>query len=322
VAAEMKAISAFCSGLGKRLRNLYRKGIIGKITIYAVLILISYQFIYPILRMISFAMMSESDIMNPSVTWIPRGFTFNNLRLAAQTLNLSQTLTGSLMFTTVLAVSQTFVSALTGFAFARFEFPGKKFWFLMVLMTFIIPAPVVIIPRIMMFTSIQESWGPQMIGTPIPQVMMALFGQGVYSTVLILISYNFTRMIPRSLDEAAAIDGANPFQIFVHIVLRLSVSTILVIFLFSFVWNWNETYLTATFLRGRLPLLPQRLAMFDEMFSSYGQGGGSSQDPQFRLNEAYKMAGTLISILPLLITYLFVQRHFIRGIENAGITGE
>jgi len=306
------------------LQRLYRKGIIGKITIYVILILISYQFLYPILRMISFSMMSERDIMNPSVTWIPKSMTFNNLRVAALTLNLRETLVGSLWFTLVLSVCQTFVSTLTGYAFARYEFPFKKFWFLMVLMTFIIPLPVVIIPRIMIFTSIQESWGIQMIGTPIPQIVLSLFGQGVYSTVLILISYNFTRMIPQSLDEAAAIDGANPFQIFIHIIMRLSISTILVIFLFSFVWNWNESYLTTMFLRGRISLLPQRLVMFDDMFSRFAQsgGGGSGQDAQLRLNEAYKMAGTFISIIPLLTIYLFVQRQFIKGIENAGITGE
>jgi multiple sugar transport system permease protein len=293
-----------------------------KVLIYASLILISYQFLYPILRMLALAMMSERDIIDPSVTWLPKGLTMNNLLLAARTLDLGKTLTGSLWFSSLLALSQTFVSALTGFAFARYAFPGKRFWFVMVLLSFIIPTPVVIIPRVMMFTTVQESTGWQMIGTPFPQVAMSLFGQGIYSAVLILICYNFTRMIPPSLDEAAAIDGANAFQVFVHVVLRLSVSTLLVIFLFSFVWNWNESYLTSTFLRGKIPLLPARLSLFDSLFESYGQGSGTSQSPQFRINEAYKMSGTLIAILPLMIMYLFVQRRFIKGIENAGITGE
>jgi len=304
------------------LRRFHGGRLIGKIVIYAVLILISYQFLYPILRMISLSIMSERDITDPSVTWIPRSMTFNNLRVAALTLDLRKTLTGSFLFSAALALCQTFVSALTGFAFARYEFPGKRVWFIMVLLSFIIPTPVVIIPRVMMFTGVQESWGPQLIGTPIPQILLAIFGQGVYSAVLILISYNFTRMIPRALDEAASIDGANAFQVFVHVILRLSVPTLLILFLFSFVWNWNESYLTTTFLRGKIPLLPQRLVMFDSLFESYGQGSGSVQSPQFRINEAYKMAGTLISILPLLAIYMFVQKHFIKGIENAGITGE
>ncbi|MCL2662190.1 MAG: carbohydrate ABC transporter permease [Oscillospiraceae bacterium] len=302
--------------------NWIKKGHLTKIVIYVILILVSYQFIYPFMRMISLSLMSSRDIMDPSVTWIPRGASFSNLRVAILTLDLERTLIGSLWFSSVLAICQTVVSAMTGFAFARFEFPGKRFFFIMVLLSFIIPAPVVIIPRMMMFVNLQEAVGTQMIGTPIPQILMTLSGQGIYSAILILISYNFTRMIPRSLDEAAAIDGASPFQIFVHIILRLSISPILVIFLFSFVWNWNESFLTATFLRDNLPLMPGRLAAFDNLFASYGQTSGAAVSPEFRLNEAFRMSGTLIAIMPLLILYLFVQRQFIRGIENAGITGE
>jgi multiple sugar transport system permease protein len=94
--------------------------------------------------------------------------------------------------------------------------------------------------------TMQDSLGIQMIGTIWPQTLMAFTGQGVFSAILILIFYNFTRMIPPALDEAAAIDGANAFQTFYHIILKLSVTTILVVFLFAFVWNWNETQITTT----------------------------------------------------------------------------
>ena len=125
-------------------------------------------------------------------------------------------------------------------------------------------------------------------------------------------------MIPRVLDEAAMIDGAGPLQVFYHVVVRLSMSTVLVVFLFSFVWNWNETYVTGTLVAGTIELLPAKLNLFDQQFDSLISSAGSA----FRLNEAYKMAATLISILPLIILYLFVQKQFIQGIENTGITGE
>ena len=95
-------------------------------------------------------------------------------------------------------------------------------------------------------------------------------------------------------------------------------STVLVVFLFSFVWNWNETYVTGTLVAGTIELLPAKLNLFDQQFDSLISSAGSA----FRLNEAYKMAATLISILPLIILYLFVQKQFIQGIENTGITGE
>ncbi len=86
----------------------------------------------------------------------------------------------------------------------------------------------------------------------------------------------------------------------------------------SLVWNWNETYITSTLLRSGLQLLPIQLGVFDSEFASSIQASGDV----FKINEAYKMSATLISITPLLILYGFVQKRFIQGIENTGITGE
>jgi len=289
--------------------------------IYVALILISYQFLYPLLRMIMTSMMSQDDIINPTVNWLPQSGSFGNLRMAVRVLNLRVTLVNSILFSGALALCQTLVSAMTGYAFARYQFKLKNFWFIMVILTFVLPTPVMLIPRTMMAVSVRETIGIQMIGTPYPQMLMALTGQGIFSAILILIFFNFFKLIPRALDESAAVDGANPMQIFYHIILKLSLSTILVVFLLSFLWNWNETYITNTFIRGLIPLLPSRLAMFDSIFESYATAGPLSLEQQ-RINEAYKMSATLISILPLFIMYLVVQRQLIRGIESAGITGE
>ncbi len=170
----------------------------------------------------------------------------------------------------------------------------------------------------MLFVTMQEAIGHVLIGTIYPQVLMAILGQGVYSTVLILIFYNFFNLIPKSLDEAAMIDGASALQVFYYVVIKLSASTILVVFLFSLVWNWNETYITSTLLRSGLQLLPIQLGVFDSEFASSIQASGDV----FKINEAYKMSATLISITPLLILYGFVQKKFIQGIESTGITGE
>ncbi|MCL2276740.1 MAG: carbohydrate ABC transporter permease [Treponema sp.] len=292
--------------------------------IYIALILISYQFLYPLLRMLMTSLMSQEDIINPTVNWLPKSGSFGNLRTAVRVLELQTTLVNSILFSGLLAVCQTLVSAMTGYAFARFKFKFKNFWFVMVILTFILPTPIMLIPRTMMAVSMREILGVQMIGTIFPQMMMSITGQGIYSAILILIFFHFFKLIPRALDEAAAIDGASPVQTFYHVILKLSLSTILVVFLFSFVWNWNETYITNTFIRGQIQLLPPRLAIFDSIFEQYASvGGGSSMNQeQQRINEAYKMSGTLISIVPLFILYLIVQRKLIKGIESAGITGE
>ncbi len=292
-------------------------GLASRIVSYVLLISISYVFLFPLLKMLSTSTMSPNDIINPEVDWIPEKLSFSNFITAYHVLQMPQTLFNSIWYSGVLAAFQTIVSALTGFAFARYEFRLKKFWFSMVLLSFIIPLPVVLIPRIMIFVSVQSSTGIQLIGTIIPQLVMAMFGQGVNSAILILIFYNFFRLIPPALDEAAHIDGASAFQVFWHIIVKLSIPSIVTVFLFAFVWNWNETYTTGTFLRGAIKLLPIQLSVFENVFANLapaipGQEGAN------RVNEAYRMAATLISMLPLLITYVFAQRQFIEGIENTG----
>lgn len=270
--------------------------------------------------MISMALMSGKDIIDPSVEWLPKHLSINNLKVAAQVLNLKKTLFNSIWFSALLAAAQTLVSALTGFALSRFRFRFKRIWFILIILSFIIPVPLLMIPRLMLFIQAQGILGVKLIGTPIPQVLMALLGQGVNSTILILIFHNFFNMIPYSLDEAAMIDGAGQFQVFFQIAMKLSASTVLVVFLFSFVWNWNETYISGTLVRNSIELLPAKLNIFDSVFQTYASS--TRGNAQFRINEAYKMSATLISIVPLLILYAFVQKRFIEGIENTGITGE
>ena len=291
-----------------------------KLCIYFVLICISFTYLEPIFRMISMALMSGKDIIDPSVEWLPKHLSINNLKVAAQVLNLKKTLFNSIWFSALLAAAQTLVSALTGFALSRFRFRFKRIWFILIILSFIIPVPLLMIPRFMLFIQAQGILGVKLIGTPIPQVLMALLGQGVNSTILILIFHNFFNMIPYSLDEAAMIDGAGQFQVFFQIAMKLSASTVLVVFLFSFVWNWNETYVSGTLVRNSIELLPAKLNIFDSVFQTYASS--TRGNAQFRINEAYKMSATLISIVPLLILYAFVQKRFIEGIENTGITGE
>lgn len=294
---------------------------IGKIVIYFLLICIGYIYLEPIFEMVSKSIMSSTDIIDPSIEWIALNPTLDNFGVAARVLKMPGSLINSILFSAGLAILQTIVAAMTGYALSRFKFRGKGIWFTMILLAFIVPVTVLMIPRLIIFITAQNTLGMQLIGTPIPQILMAIFGQGVNGTILILIFWNFFNLIPYSLDEAAMIDGAGPFQVFFHIAMRLSVSTVLIVFLFAFVWNWNETYQTATYLGGTMDLLPLKLSTFDSMFSSNASSGMGSEG-MYKINEAYKMAATLISIAPLLLLYACVQKQFIQGIENTGITGE
>ena len=296
-----------------KLKRLKAVNIISKFAIYFVLICIGFIFLEPIFEMISKSIMTTKDLIDPSITWIAKHATLDNFKNAIGTLDIPTSILNSIWYSALLAIAQTFVSATTGFALSRYTFRGRNFWFVMLIMAFILPVPLLTVPRIMMFSTVESILGFKLINTVVPQFLLALLGQGTYSTMLVLIFYNFFNMIPKSLDEAAMIDGAGSLKVFYHVAIRLSISTILVVFLFSFVFNWNETYTTNILTGDALELLPGRLSLFDN---------GSTANAVSELNEAIKMAATLIAIAPLLVLYACVQRQFIEGIENTGITGE
>lgn len=285
--------------------------IVSKFAIYFVLICIGYVYLRPIFEMLSKSIMTAADLIDPSITWIAKHATFENFSKAVTTLNVPASLINSIWFSALLAIAQTVVSAMTGFAFSRYTFKGRNIWFVMLILAFILPIPLLTVPRLMIFDTFYTLTGIKLIGSAGPQLIMAILGQGTYSTMLILIFYNFFNMIPKSLDEAAMIDGAGSLKVFYHVAVRLSAATILVVFLFSFVFNWNETYSTSVFLRNAVELIPGKLALYN---NSAGVSDG--------VNEAQRMAATLISIAPLLVLYSLVQKQFIQGIENTGITGE
>ena len=296
-----------------KLKRLKAVNIISKFAIYFVLICIGFIFLEPIFEMISKSIMTTKDLIDPSITWIAKHATLDNFKNAIGTLDIPTSILNSIWYSALLAIAQTFVSATTGFALSRYTFRGRNFWFVMLIIAFILPVPLLTVPRIMMFSTAESILGFKLINTVVPQFLLALLGQGTYSTMLVLIFYNFFNMIPKSLDEAAMIDGAGSLKVFYHVAIRLSISTILVVFLFSFVFNWNETYTTNILTGDALELLPGRLSLFDN---------GSTSNAVSELNEAIKMAATLIAIAPLLVLYACVQRQFIEGIENSGITGE
>ena len=308
------------------INNLYvKRRKIGKYTsqaiIYVLLITISYVFLYPLFSMISLSFMSPSDIINPEIDWIPQSLYFGNFKISIVVLDGFKALFNSFWFSGFLAIAQTVVSAMTGYAFARYNFKFKKLLFTLILVSFIIPVPLILIPRIMMIVWAQGALDTVLLGTVIPQFTMALLGQGVNSAILILIFFNFFKMIPNVLYEAAKIDGASAMEQFWHITIKMSFSTIVVVFLFSFVWNWNETYVTDILIGESIELLPSQLRIFNSIFDNRapaipGQGG------EARISEAYKMAATLLTMIPLFVIYFIAQKQFVEGIEKTGITGE
>ena len=297
------------------IRKRLKKINYGKIFTLLILISLSFVFFLPIIRMISMTFMSQEDLINPEVMWIPKNITINNIAVALRVLEYGKSLLTSVLFIGGLSLVQTIITGLTGFAFVRYDFKFKKILYLLIIITFVVPIQLLLIQRELTFVGFTELTGIRMIGTMNPQILFAILGQGVNSSIIILIFINFFKKVPFDLFEAAAIDGASPLQTFWHVTLKISFSTVMVAFVFSFVWHWNDTIITNTFMGDNVQLLNKQLGLFDSLF---GNRGGSENN----LNEAYKMAATLLTMAPILILYFVTQKQFTQGIESSGLTGQ
>lgn len=288
----------------------FNEGFLGKTAIYLLLLIIGFVYFFPVLKMFTYSIKDLSDLVNPTVQWIPTKIYLENYRTSFIVLNYGKTLLFSLAVTLVPAILQTITTSLTGYALAKFKIKGKAVVFVLIFITYLVPTQVYMIPRFVLFDKLgilSSAWSI---------IFPATFGQGLSSAIFILIFYQFFRMQPLALDESAEIDGANDYQIFMKIGVPLASPAYLTAFLFSFVWYWNETYISSLFLGSDLYTLQLKLLNFNSQFNL------SSGLTQAAVNEAIKYSATILIILPVLIVYIIMQKWFVEGIDRTGVTGE
>ncbi len=285
-------------------------GLLYRVVLYALLIIIGFVYVYPLLHMLSYSLKSLADLLDPTINVLPSSLYLENFSNALLVLNYVPLFFESLTVTLIPAILQTIVASLIGYGFARFQFPLKKLWFALLLATYLIPPQVTMIPRYVLFFNIG------ILETIFSIIIPATFGQGVSSAIFVLIFYQFYLMVPKALDEAAQLDGATRWGIYTKVAIPLSLPSFLTAFLFSFVWYWNETYIARLFLGSGGETLLIRLYNFVSAYNAI-LGGGSNV-----ANEAIRMAATLLIIAPLIVAYFILQRLFIEGIDRSGITGE
>jgi multiple sugar transport system permease protein len=288
-------------------------GLLVRLLMYALLIGVGFVYIYPVLYMLSSSFQSLDDLLNSGVIWIPTELYLENYVRSLEVLNFWPVLRQTLFISVVPASIQAFVTSVVGYGFARFEFRGKKIMFALVLATFIIPPQVLVIPRYILFNQLG------ILDSIMAYILPATFGQGLQSAIFILIFYQTFKTIPTALEEAAQLDGAGFFKIFYKIAFPMGSAAYIVSFLFSFVWYWNETQLAAIYFGNLLTTLPLQLqsfvAQFEQIFTQQAAEG-------ININEGIEMAGTLLTIVPLLVIYFMMQRWFVESVDRSGITGE
>ena len=289
-----------------------------------------YLFLFPLFYLIVAAIQDPVAAKDPTVVWIPNKVTFANFIDAFEQLDYLHSVTQTLLIS-VLGTAATLVScSMVGYGFARFRFRESKLAFALVILIIIVPPQTTIMSnyvnfRFFDFFYLMRIFGLfglpdhiNLLGTPWTFILPSLFACGWRSGLFIFIFRQFFAGQPRELEEAAKIDGCSAFGTFRRIMVPLAVPAFITVMLFSFIWHWNENYSAAIYYSGNVvkPLAVQLNVVRDMFLQDTANVHYTATGIRGSL-----AAGSLLSILPSLVLYIFTQKYFTESVERTGIVG-
>lgn len=266
------------------------KKIIRTISMLVILLVIAFPFLWLIIS----SFKHEKDIISFPPRIFADSYTLDNYIKVWTTIPLLDYIKNTVIFAGGTVITSVFFDSLAGYAFARMRFKGKSVLFYFVLLTMMIPFQVFMIPLFIEVNllGMLDTYA----GLIIPRMTTA-FG--------IFMMRSFFITLPDSLEEAARIDGLSEFNIFLKIMLPLSKPTLLSLGIFTLMNSWNDLlYPLILTSSSKMRTLPAGLALFTgQNISFYGP----------------VMAGAVISMLPLLVVYIFAQKYFVQGTAMSGM---
>ena len=295
--AEQESENARINAENERLRKQARaKRTISLTLSYVALALVTFLMIFPliIVVIVSFTPNAVTQTWPPKI--IPSAWTLDNYTSLFQRLPIGRELLNTIVFAGAVTIISVFFDSLAAYGLSRVDFKGRGILLAVLIATMMIPAMALLIPvyKLLGSMGLVNSY----LGIIIPR--MADVG-GIFLLRQFFIS------IPKDLDNAARIDGAGEFRIFAQIILPNAVPAILTVGMFKFMGNWNDLLWPLIMTsKPETRTITAGLAMLT--------GHGSSVTPY-----GVVMAGALISALPLLIVFFFVQKRFVEGIAMTGM---
>lgn len=291
---------------------------------YFFLIVLGFVFLYPFLYMVAKSVMSYSDITDPTIKWFAKNPTVENYILAFNMLDALRSGFNSLTAAVIATLGHLLSCSLIGYGLSRFEFRGKGIIFFGVILSIVIPAQNLIIPRYIIFSNVEQALGGgiNLLDSYIPFLLPTFFGFGLFGGLYIFLFRQYFYRFPKTVEEAAAVDGAGPMRTFFSIVLPSAGSTVIVCLVLSIVWHWNDYYEPNIYLTSPTKwLLPQVLPDLYNRIQSIAQVAGETvgSESLTKYHDGVVMAATAITTLPLLVMYAFLQRKFMAGVERSGL---
>ncbi len=281
--------------------------------------------IYPLLFMVSAAFRPRAEMNDPTIMWIPKHFILSNIVDAWKAMDFGNTLVNTLVLNIGCSILQVLTCALTGYGFARFKFKGKNILFFIVILMILVPSQIILIPQYMFF----RYFNPlgiyhaitgnyiNFINTGVTMYLPALTANGIRAGLFIFLFRQSFRGLPKELEDAAYLDGCSPFRTFVQVMVPNAGSTFLTVFLLSVVWYWNDYYVSTSFFTDNKTIA----LMLKNLDANLTRLIFGNETPNVRELIVWMEAGCLISILPMLILYICLQKNFTEGIARSGLTG-
>ncbi len=263
---------------------------------YAALSLGGLLAIFPFLWMISTSLKSDSQVLIYPPAWVPTPVVWQNYLEVLNLLPFGRFILNTAIVSVTVTILELITCSLAGYAFARLRFPGRDKLFLLYLGTLMIPGQVTIIPNFLLMSWL--GWVDTYAALIVPAAFSA------FGTFLLR---QFFLSIPAELEHAARIDGCSFFGIYRYIIIPLSGPALATLAVFSFMREWNA-FLWPLIVTNKetMRTLTVGLRYF-----------GDEQIGYFN----YLMAGAVMSLIPILIVFLLLQRYFVRGIAMTGMGG-
>ena len=273
-----------------------KSSIIGKIVIYALLILLAFLMLVPFVWMLSASVKLNKDVFSFPMKWIPDEWHFENYSTIWTRIPLMTFVLNTFKLTIIVTVLQVLTSSFAAYAFSKLRFKGRNALFLGYIGTIAVPWQAYMVPQFMMMREFHLN-----------NTHLAIICLQAFSAFGVFLMRQFYLGIPNDLSEAARIDGLSEYGIWARIILPLSKPAIATLCIFTFVNTWNDYMGPMIYLTSDLNKTIQvGLRRFIQAFSA-----------DYNLI----MAASLCSLLPVTIVFLFLQRYFIEGIATTGMKG-
>ena len=263
--------------------------------------------VYPFLWMIGTSFKEQVEIYARPLTVIPLQFTWDNYRAVMETVPFLLYFRNSMVITVAGVLTNVFFGALAGYSFAKLNFTGKKIVFRVLISSMMIPSIVTMVPQFVVLRRFPFAGGNNLFGEGgkgMINSFWAIVLPGACGTYAVFFMKQFFETLPNELAEAARLDGASEFRIFLQVYLPLIKPAAMTLGIMTFQSGWNNFMWPLIVLND-----PEKFTI---------QIGLSLFKTNYTTNYGAMMGGTVIATLPVLILFIFAQRYFVEGIAFSG----